>query len=440
VSQHHPTLHAPQAGPIGDAAPWRGVRVADQRGRLLGVLLAIAAMLLSWHIARPAKINLTLSDAALFGCLGLLAIQGKLESKPFGSLTPLWLLGLTMMMGGLMVSTLISGDPMRWLIVFAQYLFAYFFLPAILMSVSREQVWRCLVAFVVGVTISQSITLIASFFFDYHDTVDLLGPDFITATGRFGAFSGNANTNGGMIAFSLPILLFLLQRRLISLWFGYLCGAVLLWGLVASASFTAFSAAVVGLGLMVLLANPGRFFKFVLPVALLALAYITSGLPLPAPFEARVGETLATGDLNSAGTFLGRMELLKEAWKLSGGTIFLGYGADQYRQVSAHLAPVHVFPMLILVEGGLIALIGLVTLFGVLFSMVINGLRKDRFGGAMALAIFVQFMVFSMSVPHMYARLWIGPMMLVMAAIYAKSGQSAQVQMRPAVVRKRSRQ
>jgi hypothetical protein len=205
------------------------------------------------------------------------------------------------------------------------------------------------------------------------------------------------------------------------LWSGLLCGAILVWGLVSTASFTAFSAAVIGVGVMVLVSNPARFLKTAAPVAVLLFVYITSGLPLPGLFEARVGAALTSGDLSSAGTFLGRWELLEEAWNLSSGTILIGYGADQYRHVSAHLAPVHVFPMLILVEGGLIALVGLLVLFGILLFRAVLGMRHDRYGGAMALAIFAQFVVFSLSVPHMYARLWIGPLLLALAAIYARS-------------------
>jgi hypothetical protein len=188
VSQPHSPLLAYPARSSADSASWFDPRFSEVQSRALGALLAISALMLSWHIVRLGTINLTLSDIALIGCVGLLLIHGKLEPMPFGSLTPLWLLGLTMMQGGLLVSTLLAGEPVRWLIVFAQYLLAYFLLPAVLMSVSRELVWRLLVAFLLGVTVSQAITLTASLFLDYQDTADLLGLDFITATGRIGAF------------------------------------------------------------------------------------------------------------------------------------------------------------------------------------------------------------------------------------------------------------
>lgn len=422
MSQLYSPLLAGPARAGAAALPWQAARAGDAQTRLLHGLLMVASLMLSWHIIRPSAINLTLSDAALLGALALLLIRGQLEPRPFGALTPLWLLGLALMQGGLMVSTLLGGEPLRWLIVCGQYLLAWLLLPAILMSVSRDIVWRCLIAFLLGVTASQAIALTASLFLDYQDTWDVVGLDFITATGRIGAFSGNANTNGGMIAFALPMLLFVLHKGLLPRWAGLLCGAILLGGLIATASFTAFAAAVIGLGLMALLSNPRRFLIIAVPFAVLLFGYILSGLPLPGPFESRVGAALTSGDLSSAGTFLGRLELLKESWNLAGGTIFVGYGADQYRQISAHLAPVHVFPMLILVEGGLIALIGLLAMIGVMLGQAVLGLRVDRYGGAMAIAIFAVFMVFAFSVPHMYARLWIGPLFLALAAIYARAG------------------
>ena len=56
---------------------------------------------------------------------------------------------------------------------------------------------------------------------------------------------------------------------------------------------------------------------------------------LPAVFQKRVLVGLETGNLNDAGTFADRMLLIKEAIRLGGNVFLLGYGADQYREISA---------------------------------------------------------------------------------------------------------
>lgn len=412
-------------------------RPIDLPMRLAAIALVAGSALLTWYIVRPGAANVDLSDLAFAAALALLLGRGRLRGMPFGNLTALWVAGFAMMQGGLLVGTLINGDPLRWLAIFAQYLFAYLLLPTLLGSTPRRLAWQCLLAFVLGVVLSQAFTLVTSLFFGYEQTWPWFGRDFLTATGRVGAFSGNANTNGGMIAFALPMLALAIGRGLLARWQGAICAAILVAGLVSTASFSAFSTAVIGLAVCALFVNPARFFLVVLPLALLLASYIQMDFPLPEAFHKRVGEALVSGDLNNAGTYAGRMELLKEAWAMADRTLLIGLGADQFRAVSIHAAPVHVFPVLILVEGGLVALAGLVTMVGVLFGRALEAMRFDRFGGAVALAVICDYVSLSFTAPHMYSRLWIGPIFLVLAAVWAPPDHARPAPARPPLAQRR---
>ncbi|MBX7495812.1 hypothetical protein K3172_08075 [Qipengyuania sp. 6B39] len=368
----------------------------------------------AWTYASAGGINLTLSDMFLLVVLLLLLGRGQLNASPFGATTPVWFLGFLLFIGGLLASTLVNGDPLRWLSVGGQYVFALLAIPMMLASFHRELLDRCMVAFVIGVALSQAVTFVASFFVDYHDVWEFMGMDFITVRGRIGALSGNANINGAMNTFGLLMALYAARRSLMPKWLLLPCAGFLVWGIIASASFTAFSLAAIAVPLFCLIVWPRNTILFGVPALVLVIGLLASGIPLPGAFEERVAEALTSGDIEEAGTFAGRWQLAIEAWRLSGGTLLFGYGADGYKEISAYGAPVHVFPLLVLTEGGLVSLVGLVVMILLLWAIGASLLKQDRVDSALTLGLLVVFTGFAFSAPHMYARLWIGPIMLAM--------------------------
>ena len=128
------------------------------------LLLAVAAFLFSWHIFRIGDINFTLSDAALFGCLMLLASRRGLNAQPLGALTPPLLLGLVLLLGGMLAGSAANGNPLRWMVIAGQYVFAYMLVPMILFSADRAWLRRCALFFALGVATAQVIAIAASFF------------------------------------------------------------------------------------------------------------------------------------------------------------------------------------------------------------------------------------------------------------------------------------
>jgi hypothetical protein len=396
-----------------------GILKVNRYDAVVRVALLFGITTITWHIFRLVDANLTVSDIAFLTVILLLLVRGTLNLRPFGTTTAIWSLSLIAMLGGLFISTVVNGDPWRWASVAAQYTAAYLALPMMLASFDRRMLDRCLVFFVLGVTLSQAVAVIASLFVSWDDTAALLGNDFITGTGRIGAFSGNANTNGAMATFALLVMIYCLQKGFFPRWLAVICGVILGWGLLGSASFTSFVLASVSISAMLVVLQPQKFFKYGLPLIGATIAYILAGLPLPGPFQARVGEALMTGDMQRAGTFTGRSALADEAWRFAGDTLFIGFGADGYRVVSEHQAPVHVFPLLLLTEGGLVALAGFVGMLAIMWTAAFNLSRRDRADAALAFGVLLVFTGFTVAVPHMYARLWIGPVLLVLMHGYA---------------------
>src|SRR3546814_14522839 len=85
---------------------------------------------------------------------------------------------------------------------------------------------------------------------------------------------------------------------------------------------------------------------------------LASGAPLPKAFQERVGNAVESGDINQAGTFLNRSQLMEEAWGFAEDYTVIGMGVDRYRELSAYDNPVHNLFLLIWNEGGAIAFCG----------------------------------------------------------------------------------
>lgn len=406
------------AAPRTLAVPRSAAVHADIWSRIPRVCLLVAVFFSGWILLRVGSINLTFSDVAFLASLVLVAMQGRLNVVPFGPLTPFWVAGLTMMLGGLFVSSIVNGDPMRWANVAIQYIVAYLFIPLLLMQ-QEERLTRILpVMFVLGTTLSEAIGIASTFVFTFHDTVDLLGDGFITGNNRLGAMAGQPNPNGAVIAFSLPMLVYSVFKGTMPWLGGLACGIILLWGLMLSASFTGFSASVLALTITLAVMGLRYVVRVALVVAVAAGLFIASGAPLPETFQERVGGAVGSGDLSQAGTFVNRSELIEEAWTFAEGNILIGMGVDRYRELSHHDNPVHNLYLLIWNEGGSIAFIGLIMLLSLLCILAAGGLRRGRAEGAMACAVVIVFLIYTASYPHMYSRMWLMPIMVALSVIY----------------------
>lgn len=416
------SIDDPERAALGfSPAPMGGLALsASQLRRLTNALLMIAAVFCGWSLLRAGSINLTLSDLLLCVAIAAVLFRGEINSRPFDYLTVFWLVGLGLMLLGLLIGSLVNGSVDRWLIVGTQYLFAFLLLPMLLMGQQVSLTRNFPALFVIGIAVSQLIGISASLLFEPAETKALLGNGFYTGNGRVGAMTGEPNPNGAMIAFSLPMLLYSIRQGSMPLGIGLICGVLLIWGLLASGSFTGFSAALLALGIYLAISG----FRLLLRVAVIgAIAlslFFASGLPLPAAFENRVAGALTTGDLNQAGTYTDRSALIEEAWEMVDDNTLVGLGVDQFRTVSIHQAPVHELHLLIWNEGGIVGFAGLIILLLTMFAAAFVAISRSRAEGAMIFAVIAVFNVYTVSIPHMYNRAWVFPVLLALSTYFAR--------------------
>ncbi|RZA09428.1 MAG: O-antigen ligase domain-containing protein, partial [Proteobacteria bacterium] len=361
-----------------------------------------------------------MSDGLFLLGMGHLAYRRALPIEPFGPLTVVWLAGFAMLIGGLLIGSLGSPQPIRWINVAVQYLFAWLILPMLLLQRSREQLATMLKAFVWGVFAMNLLGSIVYFTYSggFEEAQQQLGSGFLSGSRRLGAFASDANWNGAALAMAMPSVVFLRAKKLVGNTITFLWFAVLLLGVMLSASFSAFSSCVAGLVIFVLIGgirpSAGMLGAIIAGTSLFALALVNNLVSLPAVFLARVGNAISNGNISEAGTYSGRMELMKEAWILIEQHMFIGMGADQYRVISSHKAPVHNIYLLLWAEGGLMSLVGWLLMIAIVIAVPLWAYSRDRIAAALTLSVSVTFLMASTASPHMYARFWSVPLILAL--------------------------
>lgn len=375
----------------------------------------IAAVFLApyttWRVA--PDVFFTLSDA-LFCLAAILLLAGRgVPTKPLQDWWVLWILGLSALLLGFLLGSVVNGDPLRWIVVAGQYGFAFALLPPLLLSERGRPANGAAMALVLGVAAMELFGCIVYYATDgSRDEAARFGHEFVTGTHRLGAFMADANWNAAMIAMAVPFVLYLARMRQLNLIVAFLVAVVLGFGLLLSGSFTGFVSTGFAVLVFLLVDRSRRSIGVLIAIAALAASALAAGVALPTAFQHRVADALEQGDISQAGTFTGRMTLVREAWGIVGDTTLVGLGVDQYRVVSVDRAPVHNMYLLAWAEGGLLSLIGWLLMMFVPVGVAIRCLSRDRTAAALVFAVGLPFVLFSNAAPHMYARSWVVPLIL----------------------------
>lgn len=382
--------------------------------------LILAAIFLCPYISwRPTEMLFTFSDGLFVMGWGLLILAQRVPSQPLGDYTPLWSLAAVALVGGLFVGSMVNGSLDRWLIASVQYLFSLILLPLLIMGQGEQRTYQLMKAALAGVVAMELFGSAAYFAYDgSYLELQRFGHEFVTGAGRLTAFLGDANWNAAVIAMAMPVAFFLRLKRQIGPATFAFAVTILILALVLTASFTGTVSAAAAAVIFMVIGRIRPSIKFIfLCVAALGLL-ISLGYGLPRAFEARVAPALEQGDIEQAGTFTGRAELIKEAWGIVEDRTLIGLGVDQYRKVSKDGAAVHNIFLLLWAEGGFISLFGWLGLMTILLVRTVRAIPVDRLAAALGLSVFLTFVTFSNAAPHMYARAWIAPLLLAMAPCF----------------------
>lgn len=386
----------------------------DRAERYLAVLGVFLAPMRDF---RPTVIAFTYSDL-LFCLLGvLLIVRRRLTLAPLQDASILWMVAVLFLVGGLFASSIVNGSAAASLVVCTQYFFAYAVLPFLILSGDKERAVLLLKTYVYATV---AIVVLGFIFVatDYHNDYT-----YVSGSGRLASLSGNPNNLGNQIGLVMPLLLYLRFSKAMSTLTSLVVFVILIIGLIMTSSNGGIASTALGLAAFLFFAGSFRWMvQGALLAATVVLAVATVGYDyLPPVFQRRVLQGLESGDLEQAGTYKDRMELIIEASEMLDGSLLLGIGADQYRERSYWAAPVHNQYLLVWVEGGTLALVGWML---VLTTAVLVGIRAYQLpsGGMSAAVVLATVAIFAMmanTTPHLYARSWILPVFIAMGVAIA---------------------
>jgi len=374
----------------------------------LGVILTPFMM---WRF-HPA-IQFTWSDGCFFVAAIFAISSGRLNLRPFADMSPWWLLSFCLMLFALGASSIINGDPIRFAITGSQYVFSYLALPYFLFVGTRGDEIRLAKFFAASVVVAEAVSVTLFYLnVDSPGSLEWINHNFITGAGRLGSFLASANRNAALISLTLPFILYFAKARLVPLWLCLVGIAILTLALVLTASVTGFISSIAAALIFALASYGWRAWKPLAGAIGILILAVAAGLPIPVTFQERVLSAFEAGDISEAGTYGGRMQLIEEAWQLSDNTHVLGMGADQFRSVSNEGAPVHNIILLIWTEGGMFALLGWAFAMGILALIAIRTIKFDKAAAALALSVVLSFFIISNASTHVYARLWVVPLLI----------------------------
>lgn len=386
----------------------------------LGEKVLLAAVFLAPYTTWRVMSDILFTASDVLFCLGALIFLAsrRMTIRPLGDFTPIWFLGLAMLLTGLLIGSVVNGDPTRWIIVAVQYAFAFALVPMLMNAMTREMAIRQAKAALAGVVVMELFGISVYYRLSgSYEAAKRFGPEFITGEHRLGAFMADANWNAAVITMTVPLIFYLQRRRHIGMVYAVGSLAILLVALLFTGSFTGFSATVASVGLFFLVSGSARSIRLIVALVAIGGALIASGVALPTAFEKRVVGALQNQDLSQAGTYSGRLDLVKEAWTIIDETSVVGIGADQYRAVSRAHAPVHNIFLLLWAEGGLMAMLGWIAMILVPAALAIRMIARDRLIAGLGLAVFTSFFIFSIAAPHMYSRSWVVPLFATTALL-----------------------
>lgn len=389
-----------------------------------GFVLALLAVFLSpMNALRLRSIYLTASDGAAVLSLMFLLRNNALPRRPFGEASSLWFWGFLLLAAGLTVGSIANGAPLDLAVVLAQYSFSLILLPLILAGrpLSESLILLKVLLF--------SIVVVMLFGIYQVHLVDNPPSNFVSPSGRLRSLVERENECATLGAMGVVLALGLWQSRQISLIWLVASLPPLAYGIMLTGSNTGLGVTALGVAGMVALTGSVRLIGIsaIMLAALIAVAIAWPDL-VPVVFRNRVLTGLQSHDLGSAGTFTDRLLLIKEGFARAGDHLLIGMGAEQFRTISSHGAPVHNTYLLLLNEGGILSLLGLVALMLTGMPAALNGFgdTDTRPLRAITLTVLMIYALMLNTFPHFYARFWNVPLILAFALSAALAEQRAR--------------
>ncbi|WP_062204868.1 O-antigen ligase [Aureimonas sp. AU12] len=376
-------------------------------------LIAGCAFLAPFNTFRVDGFYFTVSDMFALAALLAMILNRSLPSANLGQMTVLWNAGFMLFGVMLLASSLVFGEADRGFVITGQYFYSYVILSYVLLSRS----WSDTVVILKAFTLSVAVICLHGIYL-----IDVLAERntvFVSGSGRLLGLVERGNEFSALIAATVPLLLWLVCSG--SLKARWLCLAlpIYTYAIMLTGSNTGLFALLFAIGAFIAIYGTIRQILMTgAGFALVMSAVLTWAKDfLPAIFQKRVLGAVASGDIDQAGTFVGRMKLIRDALGRIDQSMIFGIGADRYRETSTLKAPVHNTYLLIWAEGGFLSLAGFLLMLVAAVILALMAFRRPggKLAACCALVSVALFALTLNAMPHLYARFLVMPLLLGLA-------------------------
>ncbi len=386
------------------------VSIGEERSTEWGVgdaLLLAAAFFVPFRILQVGQANFLFSDVLFAGAAGMLILR-KGPLLPFDRplSTQLWLSGVVVMSSSLMVSSLVNGDPARGLIVVGQFLFALLLVPGALARLAPWLAPKLAASYLLGMGVVCGVGIVLYTFYPAQASGFMFG-------GRMASFLGDPNALSKTVALTIPLAIVAWVDRILPRSVAIAVLICLVGCAMVAASFSGFITAVVATAVVVALSGHiAGGVKMVLVLVVATNLYLAA-FGLPASVERRVLPVILAGQLSEAPNYQGRVQGILAAMDDVDGSL-VGVGADMVQAESSSGKGTHNAFLLMWIEGGTLALLGLVFCLLALFNEAwVTWIGWSRLVGSAFIGTASAFVVAAMTNTHMYNRFWYLPLFVL---------------------------
>jgi len=275
-------------------------------------------------------------------------------------------------------------------------MFVIIVLPTAINNSSRNNYY--IYSYILGLLVSVAIGLL-----DFNNIISVEG--FISNKRRLESFFENPNAMAKIIALSLPIFIYLFSSNNKYKYksFIIISMVIMVWGLISTASYGGIISCLLGVLIYGILSD--NKLKTILVYMFITTIFLSTALyfKYPDTFIDRVVNNILykSGEYGSMNY---KIELFRIAidWVLANPLVGIGPGGFS---VNAGLSTtIHNSYLLLWVEGGILAIVGLVYIFYKLIKTILNQQNITQNELALAITVIIIFMINAGTNTHLYQR------------------------------------
>ncbi|MBX0313283.1 O-antigen ligase family protein [Planococcus glaciei] len=384
-------------------------------------ILYLGIFFSSIPLARPFPININYSDLIFVLLLisVMLTQKNNLNFDIFKDkkISFIYMFSVFIFISGFAISNILNGATITFFEIAAQYLFSLIVIPFLFNNIKFD-IKKLLNIYIYSLVF---VVLFGAYFYFFSFSTDY------SIGGRMGSLFKNPNTLAKTIAVALPIIFYALykfkdKKQIVTI-------LLMLLGLMMASSFGGIIATLLSILIFYIISGRVKKLIYLAIMSAIIFSFYIRIFGLPTVFNERIMPILISGDINQAGSFNIKINLMEEAIKVISQNPLIGLGAGNYIKEGLVSTSVHNSYLLIWAEGGLLTFVGFI---GILIAIVMKILSftTNKLLFAASTAIVITMLFNFITNVHFYNRyIWIPIFVVVLGIGMSEHNKKLKIRM-----------